>query len=152
MIGSTTRTPLDTACLMMDSLKERNLEGVLDCFDKSPDIYVYPEGPRWTNKGGERIHKGWRDYFQAPIRLHSWRWTDGPEVFEGTELALVCGVIQFEFEGAGQPRPLHMRMTWGMRRSADGVWRIIHEHGSQPLKDPYGTGDWLRPETEAAGG
>ncbi|HEY8533115.1 MAG TPA: nuclear transport factor 2 family protein [Micromonospora sp.] len=149
MIGSTTRTPLETASFMLDSLKERNLDGVLDCFDKSPDVFIYPEGPRWTNKGGERIHKGWRDYFQAPIRLLNWQWTEGPEVFEGADLALVCGVIQYEFEGAGQPRPLRMRMTWGLRRGADGVWRIIHEHGSQPLPDPYGTGDWLRPDTNA---
>lgn len=146
MLASTTRSPLDTVELMLNSLRDRHLEGVLDCFDESPDVYIFPEGPRWTNKGGQRIHKGWRDYFQAPIRLKSWRWTNGPEVFESTDLALVCGVIEYEFEGAGQPRPLTMRMTWGVRRSGDGVWRIIHEHGSQPLADPYGTGDWLRPD------
>ena len=143
MIGSTTRTPLDTACLMLDSLRDRQLDGVLDAFDPSPDTYIFVEGPRWTNKGGERIHKGWRDYFNAPIKLLEWRWTEGPEVFESDTLALVCGVVEYQFEGAGQPRPLAMRMTWAMRLNDDGVWRIVHEHGSQPLEDPYGTGDWL---------
>lgn len=143
MIGSTTRSPLDTATLMLDSLRDRSLEGVLDCFDKSPDTYVFVEGPRWTNRGGEAIHQGWRDYFDAPIALNSWRWTEGPDVFESGDLAVVCGVIEYEFEGNGQPRPLPMRMTWVVRRSEDRVWRIVHEHGSQPLEDPYGTGDWL---------
>ena len=143
MIGSTTRTPLDTACLMLDSLRDRNLDGVLDCFDEGPDAYIFVEGPRWTNRDGKRIHKGWRDYFEAPIELLSWRWTDGPDVFESGDLGLVCGVVEYQFEGAGEPRTLLMRMTWGVRRSQDGVYRIMHEHGSQPLKDPYGVGDWL---------
>lgn len=149
MIGSPTRTPLDTACLMLDSLRDHDLEGVLDCFDTSPDVYIFVEGPRWTNKGGERIHQGWRDYFNAPIHLNDWRWTEGPEVFESADMALVCGVIAYEFEGAGKPRPLVMRMTWAFRRNPDDVWRIIHEHGSQPLEDPYGTGDWLAQDQSA---
>ncbi|NPC95611.1 nuclear transport factor 2 family protein [Nocardioides sp. zg-DK7169] len=143
MIASPERTPLDTATLMLDSLRDRSLEGVLDCFDEAEDTYVFVEGPRWTNKGGERIHQGWRDYFQAPIRLLDWRWTEGPAVFESGDLATVCGVIEYQFEGDGKPRPLPMRMTWVVRRREDRVWRIVHEHGSQPLEDPYGTGDWL---------
>ena len=35
-----------------------------------------------------------------------------------------------------------MRLTWVMQRDPDR-WRIVHEHASQPLPDPYGTGDWL---------
>lgn len=137
-----TRTPLETASGMLDALINRDLDGVLDSFDPADDTYVYLEGPRWTNKGGDRIAKGWRDYFQAPIALRSWEWQEGPEVHESGDLALVAGVIEYQFEGAGAPRPLRMRMTWVTRRT-DGVWRILHEHGSQPLADPYGTGDWL---------
>lgn len=144
------RGPLETAAYMLDSVRDRDLDGVLDCFDPSPDTYVYLEGPRWTNKGGERIRQGWRDYFKAPIELHGWRWAEGPEVHESGDLALVAGVIDYQFEGAGQPRHLKMRMTWVLRRT-DGVWRILHEHGSQPLADPYGTGDWLITEKPAGG-
>lgn len=143
MIGSTARTPVETATLMLDSLRDRSLKGVLDCFDPGEDTYIFVEGPRWTNRGGERIHQGWRDYFQAPIRLIQWQWTEGPTTFEDGDLAVVCGVIEYQFEGAGEPRPLPMRMTWVVRRGDERIWRIVHEHGSQPLKDPYGTGDWL---------
>jgi ketosteroid isomerase-like protein len=138
------RTPLQTATLMLDSVRDRDLDTVLDSYDPADDTYVYLEGPRWTNKGGERIRRGWRDYFTAPISLHSWAWAEGPEVHESGDLALVAGVIDCEFEAGGQPRPLRMRMTWVLRRTG-GVWRILHEHGSQPLADPYGTGDWLLP-------
>lgn len=147
MIGSPDRTPLETAALLLDSIQNRELEGVLDSFDEADDTYIFVEGPRWTNRGGRRIHQGWRDYFDAPILLRSWRWTEGPYVFEDAALATVCGVVEYQFEGAGEPRPMLMRMTWVVRRGADGVWRIIHEHGSQPLEDPYGTGDWLKKES-----
>lgn len=149
MIGSTERTPVDTATLMLDSVRDRDLEGVLDCFDKADDTYVYLEGPRWTNRGGERIHKGWRDYFDAPIELNQWRWTEGPYVFESSDLATVCGVIEYDFMGGGEPKHLKMRMTWVVRRGEDRVWRIVHEHGSQPLADPYGTGDWYVENVDA---
>lgn len=143
LIANPERTALQTAALMLDSLRDRSLEGVLDCFDTADDVYVFIEGPRWSNKGGRNIHQGWRDYFEAPIALISWEWTEGPQVFESGDIATVCGSIEYQFEGAGKPRPLPMRMTWTVRRGEDRVWRIVHEHGSQPLADPYGTGDWL---------
>lgn len=142
MTAATDRTPIGTPTQMFDSLIARDLEGVLDCFDDADDAYVFLEGPRWTNKGGKRIHQGWRDYFEAPIRLKEWRWVEGPEVFASGDLAAVCGVTECQFEGAGEPRPMKMRMSWVVRRGEDRVWRIVHEHGSQPLPDPYGTGDW----------
>ncbi|WP_256839422.1 YybH family protein [Ornithinimicrobium faecis] len=138
-------TPLATATGMLDALIDRDLDGVLECFDPAEDTYVYLEGPRWTNKGGEAIRKGWRDYFQAPIALLSWQWAEGPEVHESGDLGFVAGVIEYQFESDGMARPLRMRMTWVVRRRG-GAWRILHEHGSQPLTDPYGTGDWLVPE------
>lgn len=155
------RSPLDTVATMLDGVRDRRVETVLDCFDPGEDTYVYLEGPRWTNRGGRAIRHGWRAYFRAPIRLRSWSWSEGPYVHESGELALVLGVVSYVFEAAGARRPLLMRMTWALRRGAGG-WRILHEHGSQPLADPYGTGDWLPampradqghgPESAAPGG
>jgi ketosteroid isomerase-like protein len=137
------RGPLQTATAMLNALRHRDLDTVLDCFDPADDTYVYPEGPRWTNGGGANIQRGWRAYFRAPIELRSWEWTDGPHEYLSDSLALVAGVIRYEFIGGGEPRRLPMRMTWVLRRGADGKWKILHEHGSQPQPDPYGTGDWF---------
>lgn len=147
---TTERTPLETAEHMLNSLRDRDLDGVLDCFDDAPDVYIFVEGPRWSNQDGRRIHQGWRDYFQAPIQLNGWQWAEGPEVFEDAALALVAGIVEYDFEGAGEPRHLRMRMTWVLRKNDEDVWKIIHEHGSQPLDDPYGTGDWLVPDDSTA--
>lgn len=146
---STPRGAAATPAHMLDSLAARRLDDVIDCFDGAPDTYVFLEGPRWTNTGGDRIHEGWRKYFEAPIRLAEWAWVEGPVVQEADRLALVCGVIDFVFETDGRRRDMRMRMTWVLRPGPDGVWRIVHEHGSQPLADPYGTGDWA-PEQASA--
>jgi len=76
----------------------------------------------------------------------------GPDVKAEGTMALVAAVVNYEFEVNGRPNPLKMRMTWVLHE-VDGVWKSIHEHGSQPLPDPYGFGDWLRgtpPEGDAA--
>ncbi|MFV2022833.1 MULTISPECIES: YybH family protein [unclassified Micromonospora] len=143
MPATPTRSAVDTPAQMLDALRERDLDGVLDCFDPGPQTYVFLEGPRWSNRGGDRVHEGWRRYFDSPVRLIEWRWADGPDVHESQHVAFVCGIVDCHFTGGPQDRQLRMRMTWGLRRGTDGVWRIIHEHGSQPLADPYGTGDWF---------
>ncbi|MFD2354595.1 nuclear transport factor 2 family protein [Nonomuraea ferruginea] len=71
---------------------------------------------------------------------------EGPFCWEADTLAQVAGVIDYDIEGDGKQGRLRMRMTWLVRRE-DDTWRIVHEHGSQPLADPYGAGDWW-PEGE----
>jgi ketosteroid isomerase-like protein len=131
---------------MLTGLAAGDLDTVLDSFEPGEETYVFVEGPRWTNRGGDSIYAGWRAYFASPIRLRSWRWADGPYVHESGQLAVVIGVVDCDFEVAGADRPLRMRMTWALRHR-EHTWRIVHEHGSQPLPDPYGTGDWLHPAT-----
>ena len=58
----------------------------------------------------------------------------------------MVGVVDYDVSGNGRASRLRMRMTWLLRWEGDR-WRIVHEHGSQPLPDPYGAGDWW-PEGE----
>ena len=134
-------TPLATAEGMLTAVIDRNLDGVLDSFSSADDAYVFVEGPRWTTKGGEQIANGWRAYFDAPIRITAFRWAEGPFVFESGSLGQVVGIVDYNVSGDGVAKRLRMRMTWLVRHEGDR-WRIVHEHGSQPLADPYGAGDW----------
>lgn len=133
---------LDAVEGMLHALIDRRLDDVLDSFSAADDAYVFVEGPRWTTRGGDRIARGWRAYFDAPIRIDGYRWIEGPFTFgRDGDLAAVAGVIDYDFRGNDRTGRLRMRMTWLLRREKDR-WRIVHEHGSQPLADPYGTGDW----------
>ena len=135
------RTPLGTAEAMLTAVIDKDVDGVLATFSPADDAYVFVEGPRWTTHGGDRIAEGWRAYFRSPVGITAFRWVEGPFVWESDALAQVCGVIDYDIVGDGKAGRLRMRMTWLVRRE-DGEWRIVHEHGSQPLEDPYGAGDW----------
>jgi hypothetical protein len=146
-------TPLATIEAMLDAVIDRRLKDVLDSFSAGDDAYVFVEGPRWSTRGGDRIAQGWRAYFDAPIRIDSYRWIEGPYELAwlgaaGTSgrlgdgpLALVAGILDYAVRGNGKAGTLRMRMSW-LLRAEDDRWRIVHEHGSQPLADPYGAGDW----------
>lgn len=134
-------TPLDTAEAMLTAVVDQRLEGVLETFSPEDDAYVFVEGPRWTTHGGDRIKAGWEAYFKAPVGITAFRWVEGPFTWESDTLAQVVGVIDYDIVGDGKAGRLRMRMTWLVRRE-EGRWRIVHEHGSQPLEDPYGAGDW----------
>lgn len=139
-------TPLTGAEGMLRAVIDRDLPAVLDSFSGGDDAYVFVEGPRWTTSGGDRIADGWRAYFTAPIRITGFTWVEGPHTFESPSLAQVVGVIDYRVSGNGVAKDLRLRMTWLLRHEGDR-WRIVHEHGSQPLADPYGAGDWW-PEGE----
>lgn len=134
-------TPLQAAEAMVAAVINRDLDGVLDSFTSQDDAYMYVEGPRWTTRGGNNVAAGWRAYFESSIRINNFHWVEGPFTFETPELAQVMGVIDYDISGEGENGRLRLRMTW-LLRLENGRWRIIHEHGSQPLADPYGAGDW----------
>lgn len=134
-------SPRQVAEKMLTSVVEKDLDGVVSCFSPAPDAYMYVEGPRWTTRGGGNVREGWSAYFAGGFGIGSWKWVEGPQVFADQRLAQVLGVIDYEMIGNGERTPLRLRMTWLMRREEAG-WQIIHEHGSQPLEDPYGAGDW----------
>lgn len=136
-----TTTLTAAADAMLRAVVDRDLDAVLDAFSGAPDAYVFPEGPRWTTRGGGRIEQGWRAYFQAPVGIDGYRWAEGPHTFASGDLGVVVGVLDYDVRGDGRSGRLRMRMTW-LLRWEDDRWRIIHEHGSQPLADPYGAGDW----------
>jgi ketosteroid isomerase-like protein len=147
--------PLGAIEAMLNAVIERRLEEVLDSFSAGEDAYVFVEGPRWSTRGGDRIAKGWRAYFDAPIRIDSYAWVEGPFVLGEEPLALVAGILDYAVRGNGSAGMLRMRMSWLLRAEGRKTlalshsdephvtrWRIVHEHGSQPLADPYGAGDW----------
>jgi ketosteroid isomerase-like protein len=140
-----TQTPVAAAEGMLRGVIDRDLAAVLDSFTKDSDAYMYVEGPRWTTRGGDNVEKGWRAYFETGIGIEDFTWVEGPQVIETADLAAVLGVIDYVIrpgqEGTSTSDPLRLRMTW-LLRPENGRWRIVHEHGSQPLVDPYGSGDW----------
>ena len=71
-------------------------------------------------------------------------WVEGP--FEETSFDMVWieGMIVLTVEVKGKEFTVQFRSTFILRKNAENIWQIKHEHVSAPLKDPYGIGDWLK--------
>ena len=64
-------------------------------------------------------------------------------------MAWHAGIVDIDMQILNRLARVRFRATHVLRRATDGVWRIEHEHFSQPAADPYGIGDWL-PTTASA--
>jgi ketosteroid isomerase-like protein len=141
--------PIGALRRFLSSVVARDVDEIIDSYAQRDDLLVFVEGPRWQTRGHTAVAKGWRDFCTSGLVLRQVEFTDGPHVHgggDGATLACVSGIVALDVvvpTGGASQTP--MRMTWVMAREHDR-WRIVHEHASQPGADPYGIGDWLRPE------
>lgn len=74
--------------------------------------------------------RGWLATFDGPVEIAH----RDPTVVADGDVAFVHALTSMTATPAGQDEPftLWFRSTYGLRR-IDGVWRIVHEHGSVPF-------------------
>jgi ketosteroid isomerase-like protein len=141
--------PVEALQRFLAAVVERDVEAIVDSYANRDDLLVFVEGPRWQTRGHQAVAKGWRDFCASGLSVRRVEFSDGPQLFGGdapAALACLTGIVELDVVGStGEESRVPMRMTWLMARDADR-WRIVHEHASQPGSDPYGIGDWLRPE------
>ena len=123
---------------------EKRVEEILDNYVKSDETFVFVEGPRWSTVGFENIAKGWRDFCDSAISLEKVEWIEGPRSEISGDMGWIGGQVELTVRINEQLNTIRFRGTFVMRLEADGKWRVIHEHFSQPAADPYGIGDWLK--------
>lgn len=129
----------------------RDADAIVDNYAGEESLHVFVEGPRWQTIGHDAVSRGWRDFCTSPLRVTAIDVTDGPRVFGESgparlgAQATVSAMTRLTYGVVGddETRQVTFRLTWVLGREADR-WRIVHEHASQPVADPYGTGDWLR--------
>ncbi|MEM6802747.1 MAG: nuclear transport factor 2 family protein, partial [Bacteroidota bacterium] len=93
--------------------------------------------------GHKNISKGWKDFCESGLTLESIKWTEGPyEDIEG-KMAWVGGIIELSIAVQGRTFTQTFRSSFVLRKVGED-WRIMHEHVSAALEDPYGIGDWLK--------
>lgn len=108
------------------------------------ETYVILEGPRLATLGFAKISEGWIDFCRSKIFLDRVEWLEGPMEFPFEGSVTLAGVIRLVggIDG-GEPFDKTFRATFLLRDSVWG-WKILHEHVSGALTDPYGIGDWKR--------
>lgn len=125
---------------------EKRVADIINNYSDDPNLLVFVEGPRWATLGFENVARGWRDYVEAPMRMIDCQWVENLQSKVIGKMGFVAGIVELNVETKGEPRIVRFRGTFVMEHQDDGEWRIVHEHFSQPAADPYGIGDWLKPQ------
>lgn len=142
----------DVAAHHFQAVIAKDLPAIVNRYAPGDDTYVFVEGPRWSTRGFERIAAGWRAFTEAALTVRSCTWVEGPLSQVAGDLGWIGGIVELVVEARGRERHVRLRGTLVMDRSADGTWRVVHEHFSQPAADPYGIGDWLPAGSASAEG
>jgi ketosteroid isomerase-like protein len=126
------------------AVQEKRIDDILNFYADSPDLLVFVEGPRWTTLSFEKVSKGWRDFVDSPITVKSCEWIEQLESKQFADSGFVAGIVEMKVEINDELKTIRFRGTFNFQKEADGNWRVIHEHFSQPAENPYGIGDWLK--------
>jgi ketosteroid isomerase-like protein len=126
------------------AVQDKRIDDIIDFYVDSPELLVFVEGPRWATLSFERVSKGWRDFVDTAIFVKSCEWVENLESKVVGEMGFVGGIVEMKVDINGELKTIRFRGTFVFQLQADGKWRVIHEHFSQPAADPYGIGDWLK--------
>jgi ketosteroid isomerase-like protein len=126
------------------AVQDKRIDDIIDFYADSPELLVFVEGPRWATLSFERVSKGWRDFVDTSIFVKSCEWVENLESKVVGEMGFVGGIVEMKVDINGELKTIRFRGTFVFQLEADGKWRVIHEHFSQPAADPYGIGDWLK--------
>ena len=119
------------------------VEDVINHYADSEETLVFLEGPRWVTRGHANIAKGWRAYVEAPFTLERIEMVEPPLARSDGSYGFIGFVVELDVKAEAGTKTVRMRGTFVTELDANGSWKIVHEHFSQPAADPYGTGDWL---------
>lgn len=60
------RSALSALEAFMVAIEAREIPGVLHGYERSEEVYVFIEGPRWASHGYENVARGWSAYQTSP--------------------------------------------------------------------------------------
>ena len=127
-----------------DAVKNKRIDEILHYYAESDELLVFVEGPRWQTLGYANVEKGWRDFVKSEIAVRECVWAEHLRTRTAGKMGFVAGIARLKVEIKGEMKAIEFRGTFVLEKNAEGNWKIVHEHFSQPAENPYGIGDWLK--------
>lgn len=127
-----------------NAIISKEIEKILNFYSTSEDLLIFVEGPRWATLGYENVAKGWRDFCASAINMKSCVWIENLQAKVVGKMGFVAGIAELNVEINDVLKTIRFRGTFILEKEAEGIWRVVHEHFSQPAENPYGIGDWLK--------
>lgn len=143
-------TPFDTINSFFQAIIDKKVAAICAFYVPDEHTYVILEGPRLSTLGYEAIAKGWKDFCVSTIHLKTIHWVEGPFEEAVSQMAWVSGIVHLTISIQGKTFEQTFRTSFVLKKSdnTEGGWLIRHEHVSGALADPYGIGDWLKPNDD----
>jgi ketosteroid isomerase-like protein len=123
---------------------DKKLTKIHESYLASDETYVILEGPRLATKGFEKIASGWVDFCKSSIQLSSIEWLEGPFIFDFSDTTTLAGVVRLIGKISPEKTFDNTFRASFLLAKIDGQYKIVHEHVSGALTDPYGIGDWKK--------
>ncbi len=123
---------------------DKRVDDILSFYAQTPELQVFVEGPRWVTIGYDNVAKGWRDFCASDISMLECDWVEALYSKVVGKMGFVGGIVELRVSIKGALKTIRFRGSFVFEEVADGDWRVVHEHFSQPAGDPYGIGDWLK--------
>jgi ketosteroid isomerase-like protein len=89
---------------------------------------------RWSYDGAEAWRKMATEWFASLKSEQVAVVFEDVQTVVGDEVAVADAFVTYKglsAEGDGL-RAMNNRLTWALRKQADGAWKVVHEHSSAP--------------------
>jgi ketosteroid isomerase-like protein len=132
--------PIEACRRLFRAIADFDVPAIQDRYLQEDRLFIILEGPRSTSQGFdlERNRRGWSALL-GQVTFFYFEFTDDLHAGRENDLAWVAGTLRYAYApyGAAQPETFaESRGTWILERHA-GDWKIVSEHVSFPLADPY---------------
>jgi uncharacterized protein (TIGR02246 family) len=115
------------------AVRAKDADAFVALFDD--DVQVFDMWGQWRYEGAKAWHSMAKEWFgslgddQVTVEFSD------IEILASETVAAAHATVTFTgFSASGEKlRSMDSRLTWALRKSPDGQWRVLHEHTSAPL-------------------
>ena len=117
---------------------DKDLEGFIELYDE--EARVFDLWGRWLYKGTAEWRGPASEWFSSLGTDRSSPEFHDVRIDAGDGVAAVNAFVTYRGISADgkELRSMDNRLTWVLRKSRDGAWKIIHEHTSAPVDTETG--------------
>ncbi|HEX4323703.1 MAG TPA: SgcJ/EcaC family oxidoreductase [Gaiellaceae bacterium] len=115
------------------AVRAKDVDSFLELY--SDDVRTFDLWQEWTYDGKDALRGMVAEWFGSlpedevvAVRFDDVRTQPGPDVSALTAFTTFAAVSPDGTES----RSMNNRLTWVLRKEADGSWKIVHEHSSAP--------------------
>jgi uncharacterized protein (TIGR02246 family) len=130
------------------AVRAKDVDGYVAVY--ADDVRVFDMWGRWSYHGAEAWRAMAAEWFgslgadQVAVEF------EDVQMVVGDDVAVVHAFVTFKglSDDGTESRAMNNRLTWALRKTADGRWQVVHEHSSAPADFETGKVQLQRPASD----